>query len=179
MTLKYEFSIWGGEGEGVAEIDEESEELETAMEGVDNGEEVGKSWEELGVRPLAKMKAAARMAILDFGAPGIFSNNPRKIGMGSEIIPTTKKRKEETVPKYTKKASIQNTEKNQLKIVEPLFFFMINPFNISLYILSIKNTMNLSEKDIQDDDKRQSFSNTLWAWFKSARLCIVFWGRNV
>lgn len=72
MTLKYEFSIWGGEGEGVAEIDEESEELETAMEGVDNGEEVGKSWEELGVRPLAKMKAAARMAILDFGAPGIF-----------------------------------------------------------------------------------------------------------
>ena len=77
MTLKYEFSIWGGEGEGVAEIDEESEELETAMEGVDNGEEVGKSWEELGVRPLAKMKAAARMAILDFGAPGIFSNNPR------------------------------------------------------------------------------------------------------
>ena len=81
----------------MARRDEEAaEELETAMEGVEAGEGVGSSWEDLGVKPRATKKATAKIAILDFPAPGIFSNIPRKIG--SEIIPTTRNRKEDKVP---------------------------------------------------------------------------------
>lgn len=83
----------------MARRDEEAaEELETAMEGVEAGEEVGSSWEDLGVKPRATKKATAKIAILDFPAPGIFSNISRKIEIGSETIPTTRNRKEDKVP---------------------------------------------------------------------------------